>query len=239
MMTIRYSEEVRQIGSFQKVLFTYRGSVYQLIKFELVIYLALYAFISIMYHFILPPNIKLYFESFTVYCQSLHSQISITFVLSFYMNHVIQRWWEAFNLIPWPDDLAMKLNILFPNYSGREDECMQIKQAIMRYANLSIIETFRMISSPVKNRFPTYQHLVDAGLMTDSEMNIMKNALLRSEVSETGYWLPLNWAGNLLVKAGQEKMICGRYVSDTVDTINAIRGLNGSLILFGWVNVPN
>jgi len=154
------------------------------------------------------------------------------------MNHVIQRWWEAWNLIPWPDDLAMKLNILFPSCAGREDECMHIKQAIMRYANLSIIETFRMISSPVKKRFPMYQRMVDAGLITDTEMNIMKSALVRSEVSDTGYWLPLNWAGNLLVKAGQEKMISGRYVSDIVDEINKIRGRNGALILFGWVNVP-
>ena len=40
----------------------------------------------------------------------------------------------------------------------------------MRYINLSITETFRMMSSPVMKRFPTYQHLIDAGLMTPNEV---------------------------------------------------------------------
>ena len=100
-----------------------------------------------------------------------NGHIPLTFVLAFYMSNVVQRWWETWKSIPWPDSLALKLNILFPNQPERENECMRIKRTIMRYVNLSITETFRMISSPVKKRFPTYQHLVDAGLMTNGEMD--------------------------------------------------------------------
>ena len=202
-MTIKYSEKVKKIGSFQDVLFTYRGSVYKLIKFDLIIYLALYASTSIIYRFALPLNMKPYFESFAVYCQQHHNLIPLTFVLAFYMQHVVQRWWESWNSIPWPDGLAMKLNIFFPR--EWEDEFMNIQQTIMRYVNLSIIETFRMISGPVKKRFPTYKHLVDAGLMTHTEMNILQSANVKSKVLDTGYWLPLNWAGNLLMKVEQDK----------------------------------
>ena len=41
----------------------------------------------------------------------------------------------------------------------------------MRYACLSICVTLRMVSSKVMKRFPTYEHMVDAGLMTTKEVS--------------------------------------------------------------------
>lgn len=240
-MTIQYAQKVAcvsKIGSFRKVMSIYRGSVYKLTRFDLIIYLFLYAFIAIMYRFMLPLNARPYFESFVMYCKINYGMIPLTFVLAFYMNTVVQRWWETWKSIPWPDSLALKLNILFPNHPGREDECMKIKLTIMRYVNLSITETFRMISSPVKKRFPTYQHLVDAGLMTHSEMNVVEIAHEKSQFMNTFYWLPLNWAGHLLMKVEQEKMICRRYVADILGEINTIRGRNGDLLSYDWINVP-
>ena len=50
---------------------------------------------------------------------NIPGQIPLTFVLAFYMNHIVQRWWETWKLIPWPDSLALKLNTLFPNLPGK------------------------------------------------------------------------------------------------------------------------
>ena len=240
-MTVTYAQKVAcvsRVGSFRRVITIYRGSVYKLTRFDLLIYLILYALIAIVYRFILPENGKSYFESFVMYCNINYGHIPLTFVLGFYMNNVIQRWWETWKSIPWPDSLALKLNILFPNYPGREDECMRIKRNIMRYVNLSITETFRMISSPVKKRFPTYQHLIDAGLMTNTEMDAIEIAQDQSEFMNTFYWLPLNWAGNLLMKVEQEGIICRRYVTELLSEINSIRGRNGDLLSYDWINVP-
>ena len=132
----------------------------------------MYGSIAAMYRFVFPNHMKPYFESFVMYCKTNYGLIPLTFVEAFYMSNVAQRWWETWKSIPWPDGLALKLNILFPNQPKRENECSRIKHTIMRYVNLSITETFRMISSPVKKRFPTYQHLVDAGLMTQVEMRM-------------------------------------------------------------------
>ena len=115
-MTIQYAQKVAcvsRIGSFRKVMSIYRGSVYKLTRFDLIIYLLLYTFISIMYRFMLPLNVKPYFESFVMYCKINYGLIPLTFVLAFYMNNVVQRWWETWKSIPWPDGLALKLNILF------------------------------------------------------------------------------------------------------------------------------
>ena len=47
------------------------------------------------------------------------ARIPLTFVLAFYMNHVVSRWWETWKLIPWPDSIALKLNTFFPNLPGK------------------------------------------------------------------------------------------------------------------------
>ena len=240
-MTVTYAQKVasvNKIGSFRRVISIYRGSVYKLIKFDVILYSILYALIAISYRLLLPEHMKHYFESFVMYCRMNYGHIPLTFVLAFYMNNVVQRWWETWKSIPWPDSLALKLNILFPDHAGREEECMRIKRNIMRYVNLSITETFRMISSPVKKRFPTYQHLVDANLMTDTEMDAIEIAYKESEFMNTFYWLPLNWAGHLLMKVEQDGMLCRRYVADILDEINTIRGRNGDLLSYDWINVP-
>ena len=40
--------------------------------------------------------------------------IPLTFVLAFYMNHVVQRWWETWKMIPWPFSIAIKVNTFLP-----------------------------------------------------------------------------------------------------------------------------
>lgn len=45
----------------------------------------------------------------------------------------------------------------------------------MRYVCLCVTMTFTMISPRVKKRFPTLEHLVEAGLLHESEKEIMVN----------------------------------------------------------------
>ncbi len=43
-----------------------------------------------------------------MYCNNYADLIPITFVLGFYVSLVIQRWWEQFMAMPWPDSPACK-----------------------------------------------------------------------------------------------------------------------------------
>jgi hypothetical protein len=45
-----------------------------------------------------------------MFCEQHSSLIPLTFVLAFYVNHVVSRWWAQWNVIPWPDGLAFKIN---------------------------------------------------------------------------------------------------------------------------------
>ena len=50
------------------------------------------------------------FEKAAMFCENNSSLIPLTFVLAFYVSHVVSRWWAQWNAIPWPDGLAFKIN---------------------------------------------------------------------------------------------------------------------------------
>ena len=53
------------------------------------------------------------FESLRGYCHSNLRSIPLMFVLGFYVSLVVQRWWDQYMLLPWPDSFAMLVAGLF------------------------------------------------------------------------------------------------------------------------------
>jgi bestrophin, other len=101
------------------------------------------------------------FEEAVIYCRFYQDTINLTFVLGFYVSVVFNRWQDQFRSIPWPDTVA----IMTVTYLTGEDERSRLmRRTVMRYINLSYVMTMRSISPPVKKRFPTMDHMVDAGM---------------------------------------------------------------------------
>lgn len=48
-----------------------------------------------------------YFEKIVKYCDTYGSLIPISFVLGFYVNNIMTRWWNQYCSIPFPDNLAI------------------------------------------------------------------------------------------------------------------------------------
>ena len=42
-------------------------------------------------------------ERVVIHCNSYTNFIPISFVLGFYVTIVVQRWWQQFKNVPWPD----------------------------------------------------------------------------------------------------------------------------------------
>ena len=56
--------------------------------------------------------------------------------------------------------------------TGHDERGRLMRRTIMRYINLSLILTLRLVCLPVKKRFPHYDHLVEAGILEKGEKKV-------------------------------------------------------------------
>ena len=54
------------------------------------------------------------FELLCIYADRASSGIPLSFLTGFYVTQVVNRWWEQFMALPWPDQLAFKLLAFIP-----------------------------------------------------------------------------------------------------------------------------
>ncbi|XP_062136305.1 bestrophin homolog 1 [Drosophila sulfurigaster albostrigata] len=241
-MTVSYAGEVpngSSFGCFWKILWKWRGSVYKLVWRELVAYLCLYLTINVVYRFALTPSQQSLFLKVRTYFGLQMESIPMSFVLGFYVNLVVKRWWEQYRLLPWPDTLALFISAAIPNSTGgvNNETGRLMRRNIMRYMVLAYVITLQRISLRVKRRFPTTQHLVDAGLMHESEMKIFEAMNQKSPMSK--YWMPLVWATNIINRARKDGLIASDHIVQTILVeLSDIRRRLGGLIGYDTVCVP-
>ena len=95
------------------------------------------------------------------------------------------------------------------------------------------------MSSPVKKRFPTYNHLVEAGLLTEEEKVALMSAECKSEFMNYIYWVPLSWASSLAMQAFKQGYISkASLLADVNNELDKLRICCGTVISFDWVSLP-
>ncbi|XP_024592911.1 bestrophin-3 [Neophocaena asiaeorientalis asiaeorientalis] len=232
-MTVTYSSKVANATffGFHRLLLKWRGSIYKLLYREFIVFAVLYTAISFMYRLLLTGAQKRYFEKLSIYCDRYAEQIPVTFVLGFYVTLVVNRWWNQFVNLPWPD----RLMFLISSSVHGSDEHARLLRTLMRYVNLTSLLIFRSVSTAVYKRFPTMDHVVEAGFMTADERKLFEH--LKSP--HLKYWVPFIWFGNLAAKARKE----GR-IRDSVDLqslmteMNRFRSWCSLLFGYDWVGIP-
>ncbi|VDM26689.1 unnamed protein product [Toxocara canis] len=170
-MTISYT------GNFCRLLLRWKGSIWRLVWKELAIFLFLYYALRLLYTTALPmlddDDAKRYrriFEQLAIMFDDYTRLIPLTFLLGFYVSNVVSRWWRQFESLPWPEDLLSVLCLVIP---GRDEKSQLRRHTIARYVNLTAALAWREISSKIRRRFPTMRHIVDSGLMTDKEFELL------------------------------------------------------------------
>lgn len=96
---------------------------------------------------------------------------------------------------------------------GFDEESRMLRRSLMRYMNLALILVLRSISSAVKQRFPTLDHVVEAGFMTHQEKELF-NAVPATEFNT--YWIPCTWFVFRLQEAAKKGKLLNAYALETV-----------------------
>ena len=104
--------------------------------------------------------------------------------------------------IPWPDEVAFQMSVFC---AGEGENSRLVRRTVIRHTVLTIIELLRHISVKVKKRFPTYSHLVEAGVMTVTELRALERA--QSMTDYPCYWIPITWASNIIQQANSQGYI--------------------------------
>uniref|UniRef100_T1JAX6 Bestrophin homolog n=1 Tax=Strigamia maritima TaxID=126957 RepID=T1JAX6_STRMM len=233
-MTITYQFDVSTATfcGFAKLLGKWRGSIYKLVYKEMLVYCAGFTLISLWYRLLMTEEQKRTFEKVSLYCAYYLDLIPLSFVLGFYVMFVVQRWWNQFTTIPWPDRV---MNTVAMYVHGSDDKGRLIRRTLMRYLNLSFVLILRSISIAVKKRFPTPEHLIEAGFLTQEEINIMD----KINIKINKYWVPMNWFINLVNQARKEGRIDdGAPVKHILEELNNFRSKTSLLWCYDWVTVP-
>ncbi|XP_028255711.1 bestrophin-3-like [Parambassis ranga] len=233
-MTVTYSSKVANASflSFHRLLLRWRGSIYKLLYREFLLFALLYTVLSVVYRLVLSDHQKRLFEKLSMYCDKYAEQIPVTFVLGFYVTLVVNRWWNQFVNLPWPDRLMFHISSCV---QGKDEYGRLLRRTLVRYVNLTSLLIFRSVSTAVCKRFPTMDHVEEAGFMTPEERKVFEN--IRSP--HLKYWIPVVWFSNLASKARQE----GR-IQDSIDLQNILNEMNlfrtwcATLFGYDWVGIP-
>ncbi|XP_008847070.1 bestrophin-4 [Nannospalax galili] len=233
-MTVSYTLKVAEarFGAFSGLLLRWRGSIYKLLYKEFLLFIALYAVLSITYRLLLTQEQKHVYAQVARYCNRSADLIPLSFVLGFYVSLVVNRWWSQYTSIPLPDQLMC---VISASVHGVDQRGRLLRRTLIRYANLASVLVLRSVSTRVLKRFPTMEHIVDAGFMSQEERKKFES--LKSDFNK--YWVPCVWFTNLAAQARRE----GRIRDDItlcllLEELNKYRAKCSMLFHYDWISIP-
>uniref|UniRef100_A0A671EUS6 Bestrophin n=1 Tax=Rhinolophus ferrumequinum TaxID=59479 RepID=A0A671EUS6_RHIFE len=83
----------------------------------------------------------------------------------FYVTLVVNRWWAQYTSILLPDQLMCVISASMHNV---DQHGRLLRRTLVRYANVVSVSVLHSGSAHVLQRFPTVEHVVDAGALRAS-----------------------------------------------------------------------
>ncbi|KAI6236174.1 Bestrophin/UPF0187 family-containing protein [Aphelenchoides besseyi] len=211
---------------------TWRASVWKSIAWDVIVWSSAYVLINVFLRQFCNDSQQANFKLFQTNLSERMKSYPMVFMLGFFSNVIFNRWVSIFQYIGFVDSLALAVA---SNVKGTDTETRILKRNIIRYCVLSQSLLFRDISLQARKRFPDVESLIDCGLMTTTEHDIY----VARNLPISKFWIPIQWALNLVVKARED----GKIVADMVmwniqEKIRDFRNNLHKLAQYDWVPVP-
>ncbi|CAI4227524.1 unnamed protein product [Auanema sp. JU1783] len=233
-MTINYNLAVSTSKPWTlfKLLLKWRGSIWKAVILELVVWLILYAILSIIYRTALAPDQQRTFERIVQYCDNRLSYIPLNFMLGFFVTAVVNRWTYLYQIIGFIDNIGL---MTAEYVRGRSEQARMFRRNIVRYCELAQVLVFRDISMRTRRRFPTLDTVVAAGFMMPHE----KERFDEIQYRYSKYWMPFQWALALTYDARKKGLIESDYYQVVVqEEIKRFRTGLAWICNYDWVPIP-
>jgi len=112
-----------------------------------------------------------WFEEVALYCRKHGDLIPVAFILGFYVNIVVSRFWQQLNSLPWLHRTAFFVGSMIHK---RDEQGRILRRAIMRHLTVAYILTMKDICPPVRKRFPSLQRIRDLGRRSRVDVSIKR-----------------------------------------------------------------
>lgn len=220
---------------FIKLLLRWKGSIYKLLWKDLLVFLAAYYLIHLLYMYALDESRQRVFETIVEYTSRYGNFVPLSFLLGFFVNKVMNRWWTQYKTIPWATGIAVYVSSTLHGY---DEVGRAMRRTIMRYVCLSLTMVLRVLSPRVQKRFPKMSDLIAAGLLHENELSIIED-LEETHPGCSKNFLPIVWASSIVTRARAEKRIRDDFaVNNIIQALNSFRGQCGVLMTFQTVSIP-
>uniref|UniRef100_A0A0N5A3W2 Bestrophin homolog n=1 Tax=Parastrongyloides trichosuri TaxID=131310 RepID=A0A0N5A3W2_PARTI len=229
-MTVAYMHNIGNAGfrNIMKVLLRWRGSVWKAVIAEFMIWTIIYTILSVIYRVVLSPEQKLIFESVSLICREYGDFIPLTFMLGSFVTTIMTRWTKTFTTIPWSDAFSLYLAAYL---EGTDERSVLMRRCVVRQVVTLQAMVFRLVSPRVKNRFPSFDQFIEAGLVTSDEREQMNNDMC--------FHLPVRWAFQIVMQARKEGRIkSDQAVQDLFKVINDFRARCINVFLIDFMPIP-
>lgn len=236
-MTVTYTPMVATASNycmFWKAMKIYRGSVYKIIWRDLLFFIVIYLTIQFTSVCVLSQSQQSAFKRMRDSFSMKRQYIPMHFILGFFVLLVVDRWRFVHRSIPTADTFSLLLNSAI---SSNSEKSRLMRRAIVRYMIASYIINLRTLSLKMRKRFPTFQSIVNLGILLKNEKEILDKIEKRTLM--TTYVIPLVWVTNIINRARKEGFINNDcIVQDLLTELGHYRRKLTNLLCFDLVSIP-
>ncbi|CAL2042223.1 hypothetical protein CAEBREN_06508 [Caenorhabditis brenneri] len=254
-MTVNYSLDAATASAWAviAVIFLWRGSLMKLIWREMLGWTVLLALLYAVFVYGLKgTDYERYYKLLFDLTKEVPMDGTLMFLMSYMTYNSLTRWQETFKCLAWPENIALLYRQYFNKDSMKPSEARLMNQTVSRYLVVFYILLFRDVSSDVREMFPTFDDMVQPGIMTAEEANLLQSS--RLDRNSPHYWVPIDWIVTLVRDKYHSAYIYDRHgrkiknkkisiMSELeylkfVGELSKFRGRLGDVLSYDWVPLP-